>query len=71
MKYVFSQQEAGELVLAELYRRGVRGTARLTWNVGHNPVTGEATLEIAVEMVEPPPPPPPPAEGGNMDGGTR
>lgn len=67
MKYVFSQQEAGELVLAGLYRRGVRGAVRsLTWNVGHNPVTGEATLEIAVEMVEPPP-----SKDGNTDGGTR
>lgn len=67
MKYVFSQQEAGELVLAELYRRGVRGAVRsLTWNVGHNPVTGTATLEIAVEMVAAQPP-----EDDNTDGGTR
>ena len=67
MKYVFNQQEAGELVLAELYRRGVRGAVRLlTWNVGHNSVTGTATLEVAVEMVEPPP-----VEDGDTDGGTR
>lgn len=51
MKYVFSQQEVGELVLAELSRRGVSGAVRsLVWNVARNHATGAWTLEVAVEV---------------------